>query len=521
MHRTRFRNNSILRSFILGLSCLLLIVFSSIGFSPIGQATEPKTLQVAVEPVFAPFEFRGENGEIQGFDVDIIREIGQAAGFTVKFQNIAFDGIIPAIQAGTVDAAVGAMTITQERLQAVSFSRPYFKAGLAIAVKEDTQGIESLEDLRGKKVAVQIGTTGAEEAKKIPEADIRTFNASVLALQELSNGNVDAVINDAPITLYALTTGNLRGIRTTGELLTEEYYGIPTQRNSPELELINRGLTTILENGTYQKVYRKWFKADPPQLPEAVPGLKTAQSNATGWLQVITNALPALLAGALITLQLAAVSIVIGLVLGSLIAIARLSTFKLIRWAARAYIDFFRGTPLLVQLFMVYFGFPAILQQLGIDFTFDRFLAAVVALSLNCAAYIGEIVRAGIQSIDSGQTEAAQSLGLNPAKTMRHIIFPQALRRMLPPLGNEFITLLKDTSLVAVIGFEELFREGQLIVATNYRPFELYAAVALIYLALTLLSSQAFSGLERWMNPVARRRAANQRENQRALNSAS
>jgi arginine/lysine/histidine/glutamine transport system substrate-binding/permease protein len=521
MHRTKFRRNSIFRSFLLGLSCLLLIVFSNIGFISIGQATEPKTLQVAVEPVFAPFEFKGENGEIQGFDVDLIREIGQAAGFTVQFQNIAFDGIIPAIQAGTVDAAVGAMTITQERLQAVSFSRPYFKAGLAIAIKDGTQGIESLEDLRGKKVAVQIGTTGAEAAKKIPDAEIRTFNASVLALQELKNGNVDAVINDAPITLYALATGNLQGIRTTGELLTEEYYGIPTQLNSPELELINQGLNTILQNGTYQEIYRKWFKSDPPQLPQSVPGLETNRSDSIGWLQVITKSLPTLLAGALVTLQLAAISIVIGLVLGSLMAIARLSTFKPIRWLARAYIDFFRGTPLLVQLFMVYFGFPAVLQQMGIDFTFDRFLAAVVALSLNCAAYIGEIVRAGIQSIDSGQTEAAQSLGLNPIKTMRHIVFPQALRRMLPPLGNEFITLLKDTSLVAVIGFEELFRQGQLIVATNYRPFELYAAVALIYLVLTLLSSQAFSALERWMNPVARRRAANERENRQALSSPS
>jgi arginine/lysine/histidine/glutamine transport system substrate-binding/permease protein len=187
---------------------------------------------------------------------------------------------------------------------------------------------------------------------------------------------------------------------------------------------------------------------------------------------------------------------------GSLIGIVRLSPNPWLSITARAYIDFFRGTPLLVQIFMIYFGLPALIKGFGLTFAFDRLVAAVLALSLNSAAYLAEIVRAGIQSIDPGQKEAAQSLGMTPFQTMQYIIFPQALRRMIPPLGNEFITLLKDTSLVAVISFEELFRQGQLIVAENYRAFEIYTAVALIYLSMTLLSSQAFSFLERVMNPV-------------------
>jgi len=495
------------RSLLLGLCCFVFVLVSGTSY-----ATTPRNLTVAVEPVYAPFEFKSESGEIQGFDIDLIRAIGEASGFDVTFQNIAFDGIIPALQAGTVDAAVGAMTITPERAQAVDFSRPYFKAGLAIAIKEGTQGINQLADLSGKRVAVQIGTTGAEAIKEVPDAQVSTFNAAVLTLQELNNGNVDAAINDAPVMLYALKTGNLQDIQLTGDLLTEEFYGIPTPRNSPNLQLINQGLSTILQNGTYEQIYRKWFNAAPPQLPETAPGIAAAQPrDSIGWLATIVNAMPSLLAGALVTIALAAISVILGLGLGSLIAIARLSKVKPVRWIARAYIDFFRGTPLLVQLFMVYFGIPALLQGLGLQFTFDRFLAAIVALSLNAAAYMAEIVRGGIQSIEVGQTEAAQSLGMNSTQTMRHIIFPQALRRMLPPLGNEFITLLKDTSLVAVIGFEELFRQGQLIVATSYRPFEIYAAVALIYLLLTLLSSQAFSYIERAMNPVARRRAMRER----------
>jgi arginine/lysine/histidine/glutamine transport system substrate-binding/permease protein len=495
---TLLRKTGLLRSVLLGISCLLLLIFCSVA------RAESKTLTVAVEPVYAPFEFKAPNGDIQGFDVDIIRAIGKAADFQVKFQSIAFDGMIPALQAGTVDAAVGAMTITPERAKAVSFSKPYFKAGLAIASSENDPELKTLDQLQGKTVAVQIGTTGAEAVKKIPNAKVRTFNAAVLTLQELRNGNVDAAVNDAPVMLYAIKTGNLQGIRVNSQLITEEFYGIPTALNSPNLELINRGLTTILQNGTYKQLYQKWFNAEPPQLPATAPGIEQGTTNQVQTLGVIKSSLPLLLWGALVTLQLAALAAILGLIGGSLLGIARLSKITPIRWAARAYIDFFRGTPLLVQIFMVYFGIPAIMQQIGFEFSLNRFVAAVAALSLNCAAYVAEIVRGGIQSIDVGQTEAAHSLGLGETETMRYIIFPQAIRRMLPPLGNEFISLLKDTSLVAIIGFEELFRQGQLIVAENYRPFELYALVALIYLALTLLSSQVFSYLERRMNPAKR-----------------
>lgn len=229
-------------------------------------------------------------------------------------------------------------------------------------------------------------------------------------------------------------------------------------------------------------------------------------------MQVILDALPNLLLGAAVTLQLTAITVLLGMVLGSLIGIARLSSSRPLSLFARVYIDFLRGTPLLVQIFMIYFGLPALARGMGLNFSLNQWVAAVTALSLNCGAYIAEIVRGAIQSIDMGQREASASLGLGPAQAMQYVIFPQAFRRMIPPLGNEFISLLKDTSLVAVIGFQELFRRGQLIVAQNYRAFEIYFAVALIYLALTLLSSQVFSWLERWMNPAeqAKRRGAAQ-----------
>jgi arginine/lysine/histidine/glutamine transport system substrate-binding and permease protein len=498
----QFLRKRAVRLLLLSLSSLLVILCG------ISRAAETKTLTVAVEPVYAPFEFKAADGSIQGFDIDLMRAIGDAAGFQVEFQSIAFDGIIPALQVGNVDAAVGAMTITPERAQAISFSRPYFKAGMAIATPKNAPPIENLEALQGKKVAVQIGTTGAEAVKKISNVDVRTFNAAVLALQELSNGNVDAVVSDAPVMLYAVKTGNLNNVNVSSQLFSEEFYGIPMPPGSPDLKLVDQGLGTILQNGTYDSLYRKWFNAQPPALPATAPGIPQQSQKATASSgTVFINALPALIKGALITLQLTILSAVLGLIGGSLLGIARLSEIKPLRWLARAYIDFFRGTPLLVQIFMVYFGIPAIVQQLGFDFSFNRFVAAIVALTLNSAAYLAEIVRGGIQSIDVGQTEAAQSMGMSAAQTMRFVVFPQAFRRMLPPLGNQFISLLKDTSLVAIIGFEELFREGQLIVAENYRPFELYALVALMYLVLTLLSSQVFSYIEKRMSPVPQKRS--------------
>ena len=225
-------------------------------------------------------------------------------------------------------------------------------------------------------------------------------------------------------------------------------------------------------------------------------------------MEYIIDALPALLRGAVTTIQLTAMAICFGFVGGTLLGTARLSKIWPIRLATRAYIEFFRGTPLLVQIFWIYFGFPALFKGLGLDFTFDRWSAGVLALSLNSAAYIAEIVRGGIKSIDPGQWEAAASMGLNSFQALRYIVLPQALRRMIPPLGNEFTTLLKDTSLVAVIGLEELFRRGQLTVATNFRAFEIYTAIGLVYLLLNLAFSQGFTWLEQWSDPVEKAKRA-------------
>ncbi|MDD7441468.1 MAG: amino acid ABC transporter permease [Sutterellaceae bacterium] len=209
-------------------------------------------------------------------------------------------------------------------------------------------------------------------------------------------------------------------------------------------------------------------------------------------LSLIWDSFPLLLQGALVTLKITAMSVGLGLVFGLLAGIASLTPFWWVRIPARCYVDFIRGTPLLIQIFLIYFALPVVL-----DTRVDPFVAAVTACSINSGAYLAEIFRAGIQSIDKGQTEAGRSLGLSWYQTMKEIVIPQAFKRIIPPLGNEFIAMLKDSSLVSVIGFEELTRSGQLIIAQTYGSFEIWTCVALIYLAMTLTISQLVAFLER------------------------
>ena len=209
-------------------------------------------------------------------------------------------------------------------------------------------------------------------------------------------------------------------------------------------------------------------------------------------VDLMINSLPLLIVGAGITIQITAISVGLGLIIGMFVGIARICNVKVLRALAAVYIDFLRGTPLLVQIFLIYFALPMVVGQ-----RVDPFIAAITACGINSGAYIAEIFRAGIQAIDKGQMEAGRSLGMTWVQTMRYIIVPQAFKNIVPPLGNEFIALLKDSSLVSVIGFEELTRRGQLIIARTYGSLEIWITVALIYLVMTLTISRLVSYMEK------------------------
>ena len=207
---------------------------------------------------------------------------------------------------------------------------------------------------------------------------------------------------------------------------------------------------------------------------------------------LVVNSFPLLLEGALVTIKITALSVGFGLLIGLVASIARMSKLWLVKMLASLYVDFIRGTPLLVQIFIIYFALPMIT---GVRV--DPLIAAITACSINSGAYVAEIFRAGIESIDKGQMEAGRSLGMTWGQTMYYIIVPQAFKRVIPPLGNEFIAMLKDSSLVSVIGFEELTRRGQLIIARTYGSLEIWLSVAVIYLAMTFVISRFVAYLER------------------------
>ena len=231
------------------------------------QTTKTNILRVATAPASPPFSFQGQDGKIQGFDIDLINAIGEKAGLEVQFKFVRFERIIPLVAAGKVDAAISAITITAKRLQTLDFSRPYFKSGLAIAIRKDNTQITEAKSLEGKIVGVRIGTTAAELAAQIPNARLSFFDFGSFQLQELQNGTVDAVIRDAPIVKYLLTQGGFNQLKILEELLTEDYYGIALPKNSPQLPAVNEALNMLINKGSYAQIYQKWFQGKPPTLP--------------------------------------------------------------------------------------------------------------------------------------------------------------------------------------------------------------------------------------------------------------
>ncbi len=207
--------------------------------------------------------------------------------------------------------------------------------------------------------------------------------------------------------------------------------------------------------------------------------------------RLIVESIPFLAKGAVYTVQVSVLAIVFGLVLGWMLGLVAVSGVRWLRAIAWGYVQFIRGTPLLVQIFLIYFGLPAFRINI------PPYWSGVIALGLNSAGFQAEIVRAGIESIDRGQTEAARSIGMSGFQTLLFILVPQTVRRVIPPLTNELITLTKSSSLLSAIAVLELTHAGQAIIARTFAPFEIYAAVAVFYLILIAVLSRGSAMLER------------------------
>jgi His/Glu/Gln/Arg/opine family amino acid ABC transporter permease subunit len=456
---------------------------------------------VGTDATYPPFEEKVGDG-FRGFDIDlgnaIARELGP--GVKARWVNISFDGIFAALLSRKFDLVISGVTITAERQKQMAFSDPYYDSGQIIVVRKGDTRINRPEDLRGKTATAQLGTTGQFALEKVGGVNIRKYNDLNAALLEVHNGRADAAVGDLPAVREMIRKGH-PGLTTVGSLLSDEKVGIVLRPDEPELRAaVNEALRKIRASGEYARLKKQWLRETSGN---GQPGTSGAGSplGAQPRLfrpELLVRVWPILLTGAWWTLRLTLLALLFGIPLGLFVALGRISPLPPLSAAAAVYVEVIRGTPLLVQIFFIYFVLPAV----GI--TLPELPAALIALSVNAGAYIAEIFRAGIQSIEVGQMEAARSLGMSYPRAMRLVILPQALRRVLPPLTNEGIALLKDSSLVSVMGMTELTRRGQELSSSYASPMTIWPAVALFYLLMTLPLTRLVRYLEVRWQPVSR-----------------
>lgn len=464
-----------------------------------GQKATPKkkTYKISSDSSFAPFVFQNDQSKYTGIDMELIKAIAKDQGFTLEISNPGFDAAVSDVQNGNADGMIAGMTVTDARKATFDFSDPYYTTNSILAVQESST-ISSYEDLKGKTVGVKNGTasqTFLEENKSKYGYKIKTFSDGASMYDSLNSGSVAAIMDDEPVIKYAIKQG--RKFKTPIEGTPSGQIAFAVQKDSnPELiEMFNNGLANLKESGEYQKILDKYLSSDSESTTESTPVDET-----TIW-GLLQNNYKQLLSGLGVTIALALLSFAIAMVIGIIFGMFSVSPYKWLRWTAEIFVDVIRGIPLMILAAFIFWGIPNLIESMtGHQSPINDFLAGTIALSLNAAAYIAEIVRGGIQAVPTGQMEASRSLGISYSKTMRKIILPQATKLMLPNFVNQFVIALKDTTIVSAIGLVELFQTGKIIIARNYQSFKMYAILAVFYLVIITLLTRFAKQLEKRAN---------------------
>ncbi|WP_420030504.1 amino acid ABC transporter substrate-binding protein/permease [Paenibacillus lautus] len=465
---------------------LLLLMAVGVPYGSVSAAGEPasgKTYQIGTDVTFAPFEFQDASGKFVGIDMDLLDAIAKDQNFKYEIKPLGFNAAVQALEANQVDGVIAGMSITDERKQKFDFSDPYFDSGVVMAIRQDQESIKSYEDLRGKKVAVKTGTEGYSFAESISSKygfTIVPFDDSAQMYDDVKTGNSVACFDDFPVLAYGVKQNN--GLKIVTEMEPGASYGFAVSkgRNQELLQKFNAGLINLKASGEYDRIKEKYIGENA-----------VSAANQSRW-GLIVESLPSLLKGLGNTLLLTIVSLFFAFFLGLIFGFMKVGRNRWLRGIATVFVDIFRGIPLLVLAFFIYFGIP---QAFG--FTMSPIVAAVLTLSLNAGAYVTEIIRGGIQSIDPGQLEAARSLGLPYRKAMMKIIIPQAIKVMIPTFINQLVITLKDTSILSVIGLVELTQSGKIIIARTFASFDIWLVVAIMYLVVITILTKISDRLER------------------------
>lgn len=441
----------------------------------------------------APYVFPDPNqpDHLIGFEVEIADALAKKLGVRAQMVQNQWDALVPALQRGNFDIVLNGLEITDEHRAQIAMSVPYYVYSQQIITRKDNDSLTNMASLKGHAVGTLSGTVAQRLLDQAGGVDVRVYPGQVEPFRDLNNGRIDAVMLDLPIAVYYLTKEP--NLKRSGEPFAPGYYGIGIRKEDETLLLaLNKAIAELQGDGTLEKIYRKWDLWDKNQLliSDYKPKQVAQQKVFSSWRNWRTY-LPLLLKSALVTIELSLLGMMLAIVLGLALALVRLYGIPPLRWLTIAYIEGIRGTPLLIQLYLIYYGLPTV----GIYL--NAFVAAVLGLGLNYAAYEAENYRAGIQAIPRGQMEAALSLGMGRWLALRTIIIPQAIRIVIPPVTNDFIALFKDSSLVSVITMVELTKEYGLLALTTYDFIGLGLMTAAIYFVLSYPISILARHLER------------------------
>lgn len=393
---------------------------------------------------------------------------------------MSFDSLLGALKTGKIDIIISGMTSTPERKKQVDFSDSYMMTKNIMLVKKDkVSEYKDIKDFNNKKVGAQKGT----EQEKIAQTEIE--NASITSLSRLpdvilalKSGKVEGAVVEKPVAEAYLKQNPKLGISNVKFNEEEKDTVIAVPKDSPKLlSQINKTIKEVKDKGLIDKY---------------MTNAANAMNDDSGFISKYGSFF---LKGIKITILISLIGVALGSILGAFVALMKLSKIKIISWIASIYIEILRGTPMLVQVFIVFFGITA---ALGLDIS--ALVCGTIALVINSSAYIAEIIRAGINAVDKGQMEAARSLGLNYRQTMKSVIMPQAIKNILPSLGNEFVTLNKESSIVSTIGVGEIMFNAQVVQGISFDPFTPLLVAAALYFVLTFVLTRIMNMIEGRLN---------------------
>ncbi|WP_455429373.1 ABC transporter substrate-binding protein/permease [Liquorilactobacillus hordei] len=441
------------------------------------------TLVVGTSADYPPYEFTvKQSGKTNyvGLDIEIAKKFAKNLGVKLEIKNMNFDSLLVALETHKVDAVISGMNPTPERQKSVDFSNVYYRGKQYMLInKKDAALYKNIHSFKNKTIGAQTGSLQYDLVKKQMKNNqikgLAKLNDLVIALQ---SGKVNAVaMEEATAKAFAQNNSSLK-------VINPEFNVDSSQTGSAMA--FPKGATSLVNaaNKTIAEIQKKDL-INKQYIPLAGKYMSNNSKKNSMWDYWTYFA-----KGIEYTLIITVVSVFFGFILGILLALLRLSKNKLGKAIAVAYIEFVRGTPLMVQVMFVYFGIGAIVQSL------PALLAGIIAVSLNSAAYVAEVIRSGIESIPSGQTEAARSLGMSQTLTYRYVIIPQALKNIWPALGNEFITLIKESSIVSIIGVGDLMYQMQLVQSATYKGVIPIFITMVIYFVMTFGLSKVLGYFE-------------------------